>query len=220
MSKKIFNITCPKCSAVQDVELYEIVDVCAEPAKKEEIMCNKFNRTSCIDCNEDFRIDLPILYKDEGNSVFIYWVPKTKDVPIENIIEEFDEIIYKIESSSNLFNIRLVFTRVELVELIYIIESQINHRVIEYIKFSIIQRNLEKLNPVKNKLLLNVEDSTEDELFFVVLNTETQELGEVLRYGKAAYHSLVELFDEDSEEFMLMFPGPYLCASQFINSES
>ena len=73
------------------------------------------------------------------------------------------------------------------------IESQINHRVIEYIKHSIFERNLEKLNPVTHKLLLNVEDSTEDELCFVVQNIKTQELGEILRYGRSAYHSLVEL---------------------------
>lgn len=220
MSKKTFSITCPNCGTVQDVELYEVVDICTEPDKKEEIMCNKFNRTSCIDCCEDFRIDLPILYKDERQGIFIHWVPKTPDISIENIIEEFDEIVCKIESKRDLLNIRLVFTRVELVELIYMIESQINHRVIEYIKYSIFERNLEKLNPVTHKLLLNVEDSTEDELCFVVQNIKTQELGEILRYGRSAYHSLVELFNEDPEEFFLMFPGPYICANYFINGES
>ena len=220
MSKKTFSITCPNCGTVQDVELYEVVDICTEPDKKEEIMCNKFNRTSCIDCCEDFRIDLPILYKDERQGIFIHWVPKAPDISIENIIEEFDEIVCKIESKRDLLNIRLDFTRVELVELIYMIESQINHRVIEYIKYSIFERNLEKLNPVTHQLLLNVEDSTEDELCFVVQNIKTQELGEILRYGRSAYHSLVELFNEDPEEFFLMFPGPYICANYFINGES
>ena len=111
VSKKTFSITCPNCSAVQDVELYEVVDICAEPDKKEEIMCNKFNRTSCIDCGEDFRIDLPILYKDERHGIFYSLGIKTADISIENIIEEFDEIVSKIESKRDLLNIRLVFTR-------------------------------------------------------------------------------------------------------------
>ena len=67
--------------------------------------------------------------------------------------------------------------------------------------------------------MLNIEDSTEDELCFVIQNIETQELGEILRYGRKAYQSLEELFKEDPEEFLLMFPGPYICASYFIKSE-
>ena len=71
-------------------------------------------------------------------------------------------------------------------------------------------RNSEKLNPHTQRLLLNVEDSTDEELCFVVQEVETQQLGEILRYGKAAYHSLLELHEEDPDEFMELFPAHVL----------
>ena len=61
-------------------------------------------------------------------------------------------------------------------------------------------------------MLLNVEDSTDDELVFVMQNVEDQQLGQVLRYGRSAYESLLELFADDPEEFMEMFPGPCISA--------
>ena len=34
MSKEVYNITCPKCSAVQDVELYSFIDGNLDSKKK------------------------------------------------------------------------------------------------------------------------------------------------------------------------------------------
>ena len=219
MSKEVYNITCPKCSAVQDVELYSFIDGNLDSEKKEQLMYNKLNRVTCSDCGFDLRIDCPLTYQDKKNNILIFWMPETKDINIEKILEDFDELIAFHLPKNEVSNIRLVTTRVELIELIYMIESKINHRVVEYIKYSIFERNPEKLNPLVNKLLLNIEDSTEDELCFVIQNIETYELGEVLRYGRNAYQSLEQLFNEDPEEFLLMFPGPYICARYFINSE-
>ena len=68
---------------------------------------------------------------------------------------------------------RLVTTRVELVELIYLMEAGMNQRIVEYIKYNIFTRNQEKIDPKINRLLLNIEDSTVDELF-VTQNVEDQ----------------------------------------------
>ena len=139
----------------------------------------------------------------------IHWVPENDSASREQILEEFDEVIEHINSDSSLKgstpNVRLVTTRVELVELIYLMEAGMNQRIVEYIKYNIFTRNQEKIDPKIHRLLLNVEDSTVDELFFVTQNVEDQKLGQVLRYGRSAYDSLVDLFSEDSEEFMDMF---------------
>ena len=117
-------------------------------------------------------------------------------------------------------SVRLVLTRVELVELIFIIEAGLNQRVVEYVKYSIHTRNMEKIDPEKFRLLLNVQDSTEDELCFVIQDVESQSLGAVLRYGRAAYQSMVELYDENPEEFLDMFPGPCISARNLLLEDS
>ena len=42
--------------------------------------------------------------------------------------------------------------------------------------------------------------------------SSTIQLGQVLRYGRSAYESLLELFADEPEEFMEMFPGPCISA--------
>ena len=214
--KRSVNITCPGCGTTQDITLVEVLNAQTDPDLKEDLMHNRLNRVSCSDCDIDFRVDLPLLYTDAKAELMIHWVPENEDVNREQILEEFDEVIERMNAEAEkqvpLPNVRLVMTRVELVELIYMVEAGMNQRVVEYVKYSIYTRNQEKLDPERHRMLLNVEDSTDDELVFVMQNVEDQQLGQVLRYGRSAYESLLELFADDPEEFMEMFPGPCISA--------
>ena len=214
--KRSVNITCPGCGTTQDITLVEVLNAQTDPDLKEDLMHNRLNRVSCSDCDIDFRVDLPLLYTDAKAELMIHWVPENQDANREQILEEFDEVIERMNAEADeqvpVPNVRLVMTRVELVELIYMVEAGMNQRVVEYVKYSIYTRNQEKLNPECHRMLLNVEDSTDDELVFVMQNVEDQQLGQVLRYGRSAYESLLELFADDPEEFMEMFPGPCISA--------
>ena len=214
--KRSVNITCPGCGTTQDITLVEVLNAQTDPDLKEDLMHNRLNRVSCSDCDIDFRVDLPLLYTDAKAELMIHWVPENEDANREQILEEFDEVIERMNAEADeqvpVPNVRLVMTRVELVELIYMVEAGMNQRVVEYVKYSIYTRNQEKLDPEHHRMLLNVEDSTDDELVFVMQNVEDQQLGQVLRYGRSAYESLLELFADDPEEFMEMFPGPCISA--------
>ncbi|MDH3981574.1 MAG: CpXC domain-containing protein [Kiritimatiellaceae bacterium] len=214
------NITCPSCGTQQDVELYEAINVQAEPELKDALMHNQLNRVRCTDCDQDFRIDLPLLYNDPQNNILIHWVPGNEDTDLEHILEEFEQSIEQMMESMpeniELPKVRLVMSRVELVELIYLIEAGLNQRVVEYVKYSIYTRNLEKIDPHKCRLLLNVQDSTEDEFCFVQQDVQSQELGQILRYGRASYDSMAELYAETPEEFEDMFPGPCISARNLL----
>ena len=225
MSKsKTFNIKCPSCGTQQDVELYEAVNVGAEPELKTALLENQLNRVDCIDCEVSFRVDMPLLYSDPQHDILIHWIPETAELTKEQIIEDFDQSLEQINEmlppDITAPSVRLVLTRVELVELIFIIEAGLNQRVVEYVKYSIHTRNMEKIDPEKFRLLLNVQDSTEDELCFVIQDVESQSLGAVLRYGRAAYQSMVELYDENPEEFLDMFPGPCISARNLLLEDS
>lgn len=218
--RKNVNIRCPSCGTRQDVELYESINVQADPQLKDALMHNQLNRVDCIDCAASFRIDMPMLYSDPGKRILIHWIPETGHATREQIIEDFDQSMQEMNAmvppDIELPNVRLVTTRVELVELIFMIEAGMNQRVVEYVKYSIHTRNMEKVDPHKCRLLLSVQDSTEAELCFVVQDVEAQTLGQVLRYGRAAYNSMCELYDESPEEFIEMFPGPCISARNLL----
>ncbi len=220
-SKKTVNITCPRCNYIQDVDLYESINANKDFELKEALMRNKINRINCDNCDFNFRVDLPFLYFDSKNQICIHWVPEIKDISHEQILEEFDQVINQLDTrDTEVLRIRLVRTRVELVELIFLIEKKMNDRLIEFIKYEIFINNPKKLNPLKNRLLLNIENSTDEELLFVIQDMQTNELGEILRYNRSTYTSLSDLYLEDSEEFKQMFPGPCINARYLLLEES
>jgi hypothetical protein len=218
-----FNISCPSCGLQQEVELYEAVNVATEPQLKDALMQNQLNRVQCPDCGSIFRVDMPLLYSDPQKNILIHWMPESGGMTREQILEEFDQTLDQINEimpgDVAVPSVRLVLSRVELVELIYLIEGGYNQRVVEYVKYSIYTRNLETVDPQRYRLLLNVEDSTEEELCFVVQDVESKELGKILRYGRAAYTSMCELHDENPEEFLEMFPGPSISARHLLLDE-
>lgn len=225
MSKsKTFNIKCPSCGVQQDVELYEAVNVETDPELKQALLENRLNRVDCIDCDASFRVDMPLLYSDPTHNILIHWIPETETLAREQIIEDFDQSLEQINAMlpSDITPpiVRLVLTRVELVELIFMIEGELNERVVEYVKYSIYTRNMGKVDPRKSRLLFNVQDSTDDELLFAIQDVESHEFGKILRYGRSAYQSMCELYKEAPDEFVEMFPGPYISARNLLLDES
>jgi len=186
-------------------------------------MQNQLNRVECSDCEANFRVDLPLLYNDPKNDILIHWIPESAELTRDQILEDFDKSMEEMGSmvpeDVTLPSVRLVLSRVELVELIFLIEAGMNQRVIEYVKYSIFSRNMEKVDPEQHRLLLNVQDSTDEELCVVMQDVEDQTLGQVLRYGRAAYVSMCELYDESPEEFIEMFPGPCISARHLLLDE-
>ena len=170
------------CGTTQDITLVEVLNAQTDPDLKEDLMHNRLNRVSCSDCDIDFRVDLPLLYTDAKAELMIHWVPENEDANREQILEEFDEVIERMNSEADeqvpVPNVRLVMTRVELVELIYMVEAGMNRRVVEYVKYGIsIPVTKEKLDPELHRMLLNVEDSTDDELVFVMQECRRSAVG-------------------------------------------
>lgn len=223
-TSKTYNIQCPSCGVQQDVELHEVLNVSTDLELKKSLMENRLNRVECIDCDASFRIDTPLLYSDPKNNILIHWIPETAELTKEQIISDFDQSLEELNTmlppDVAAPSLRLVLTRVELVELIFMIEAGLNQRVIEYVKYSIYTRNMEKVDPHKFRLLLNVQDSTDAEFCFALQNVTDQQLGTILRYGRPAYQSLLELYEENSQEFYEMFPGPCISARNLLLEES
>lgn len=214
------NISCPSCGTQQNVQLYDAINVETDPQLKDALMHNQLNRVVCSDCELSFRVDLPVLYNDPKHKILIHWIPENENMSREQILEEFDQTMEQMgeimPADIDLPSVRLVLSRVELVELIYMIEAGLNQRVVEYVKYSIYTRNMEKVDPHQFRLLLNVQDSTDDELCFVMQDAVSNELGSILRYGRAAYSSMCELYDENPDEFYDMFPGPCISARNLL----
>lgn len=218
-----YNITCPSCGAQQSVELYELLNASSDPHLKDALMKNMLNRVDCPDCKVSFRVDMPLLYSDPTQNILIHWMPETEETPREMILEEFDQTLEQMNemmpADVSIPQVRLVLSRVELVELLFMIEAGFNPRVVEYVKYNIYSRNSEKVDPKQFRLLLAVEDSNAEELCFVLQDAQTQALGSTVSYGRPAYDSMCELYAESPDEFVDMFPGPCISARNLLLDE-
>jgi len=101
----------------------------------------------------------------------------------------------------------------------FIIEAGMEERVVEHIKYTIHMQNMDRLPPAEKQLLLNVQDSTADELLFAVSNVETAELEVVLRYPREAYRKVRDMYRKNPDEFVELFPGPYISARAALLAE-
>ena len=223
--KSAYKITCPKCGHEQPVELYEAVNVQEEPELKLQLMANELNAVACEKCKLSFRVDKPLLYSDPKQGLMVYLIPLSEDNFTDGE-RQFTESLQKLNSALpdgvEAPDVSLVFNRAELVERIFLFEAGLNERIIEYVKYLIYSKNLDKVDPMKKNLLFNVEDSNDESLCFVVQDAESKQLEAMLQYDRKTYDALVEMFDQDEQTSTLLelFPGPYISARALFLQET
>ena len=220
-----YAIQCPKCGHPQEVDLYESVNVQTDVSLREAVMTNSLNAVECSGCGFAFRVEKALLYHDPGRKLMIYWIPAAMENR-EQGQGEFQDTMARMTSmipdNLDLPSIHLVFSRTELVERIFTCEAGLNPRIIEYMKYMLYLRNMEKYPPASCILLFNAEDSTTDQLCFVVQNAETSQYDSVISYKREAYTALAEMFDRDDQTATLLelFPGPYVSARALLLQEA
>lgn len=192
---------------------------------REDLINNKINIVDCQSCEYRFRVDSPLIYIDRPRKMAVVSVPHKEGMP-DYDDEKFRGVIKKSNPSLaediDRLRIQMVLSHSTLVERVFIIEAEMDVRVVEYIKYLIHTRNPEKADPRQKRLLFNAQDSTEEKLVFVVQNMETRALEGVLEYERKAYNAFVEMFDRDNNtpDLFELFPGPLISARDTILEEN
>ncbi len=222
--KKPYKIRCPKCRHEQSVELYEAVNVQQSPELKDLLLANQLNAVICEQCQSSFRVDKPILYHDPKFKRMIYLIPAGEGSAGDGerqLIDSLRRLNGALPKGVEAPDVCLVHSRTELVERVFLFDAGLNERVIEYMKYMIYTRNLEKLHPARKALLFNAQDSTPKALCFVVQDVKTRKLESMLQYDRSTYTALSEMFDRDEQTPTLLelFPGPHVSARALLLKE-
>jgi hypothetical protein len=215
--KKPYTIKCPKCGEQNEVQLFESINVRQEPELRDQLMANKINEVACSACAFSFRVDKPLLYIDQDHALMIYLIPASEQ-QYETGEDQFNEFLRNmlglLPVDFRAPEVQLVFSRIELIERIFLTEAGLNPRIIEYIKHKIYAQNGAKIPPEAKAILFNAQDSNEENLCFVVQDITTRKFEAVLHYQRETYDALDEMFadGEKSADLMELFPGPYISA--------
>ena len=185
-----YNLTCPKCKTPHEAVLYHSVNVEEEPDLRVQLLSGRLNAVACPSCGLTYRVDKPVLYNDPERRIMIYLMPARLD----QVPELEDQFLDMMKSVGNVVpddekapHFHLVLSRSELVERVFVIEAGLDPRVIEYLKYSIYTRNMEKIPYEEKALLFNVQDSTDEEIFFVVQDVKTLKLESVIQHSRARH---------------------------------
>ncbi len=215
--KKPYTIKCPKCGEQNEVQLFESINVRQAPELRDQLMANKINEVVCSACAFSFRVDKPLLYIDQDHQLMIYLIPASEQ-QYETGEDQFNEFLRNmlglLPVDFRAPEVQLVFSRIELIERIFLTEAGLNPRIIEYIKHKIYAQNGAKIPPDAKAILFNAQDSNEENLCFVVQDITTRKFEAVLHYQRETYDALDEMFSdgEKSADLMELFPGPYISA--------
>ncbi len=197
--------------------LYDAINVKESPELRAQLMENKLNAVTCAACGFGFRIDKNLVYSDPSRKLLIFWVPVAESDYArgeEQFVGLLRELSGLLPDDVHAPAVHLVFSRIELIERIFLIEAGLDERLIEYIKYTLYTRNLDRLDPARKILLFNATDSTPEHLCFVVQDAETRKFEAMLQYGRDAYAALEATFSGESKaaDLLELFPGPHISA--------
>lgn len=214
-SKRKHEIACPFCGREQTVELWDSLGVDEEPGLREELVAGRINRVACAGCGKTFRVDKPLIYRDAEQDLFIHYDPLVGGRVLKDVEAAFRagvaELNRLLPPDVPPPEAHLVVEWGELVERVFLLEEGLDARLVEHVKYMMYQQNPDKLPAEKKNLLFDAQDSTDDQLCFVVQDRATRKLEAVLNFARADYEALVNVFDSGDQLALLeeQFPGPY-----------
>ena len=214
--KRTHESACPFCGREQAVELWDAVDVGEDPELREALLAGRVNRVECAGCRKPFRIDKPLVYRDPGQGIVVHLEPLAGGCSLAQAEKGFRETLKELEKlmpeDLEPLEIHLVVEWSELIERIFLLEEGLDARLAEHVKYVMYRQNPEKIPAEKKNLLFDAQDSTDEQLCFVVQDRQTHKLEALLNFSRADYEALVDVFDSGAQLALLeeQFPGPYL----------
>jgi hypothetical protein len=122
--KELVNLTCPKCSASQDVLIWHSLNSTLDPKAKKDLFDLRINRFHCDSCEKDAPVLAELLYHDMEREFCASYVP-FETLTDDETLDRFDgggrfsafddEDQEAFHEADYLSNVHVVFDMSELV---------------------------------------------------------------------------------------------------------
>jgi hypothetical protein len=153
------TITC-KCDNQMDVEIPETVDVSAEPEQVERILDGSFLTFTCDSCGTTVKPEIPIRLVWPAKDTDIFFVPELERSAYLRGKRRYPEAK------------RVVIGYPELVEKIRILQDSLDDRVVELLKYRLLQKA-----PPSAEIAIHYRGREDDALVFYVYGLRQDEVG-------------------------------------------
>jgi hypothetical protein len=177
-----------------------------------ELLDGTLNRCVCKACEKAFLFETPLLYRDDERRYIVYYVPPAFAASEEEAIKHVDQLynsIFGDFSTEERPLCRLVTSRSQLIEKIVVHQGNYDDRLIEYIKYQLLEHS-PGLDVVRHELLFDFGNSSDKSIQFLVFDRETRQPQFSLQFSPEDYEGLAAYFLEEGRDELDSLFKPYL----------
>lgn len=186
------KITCPKCGCEADFTIWSSINTVLDPDMFEKVRTGEAFAFTCPECGNVADVDYGFLYHQMDARMMIYYVPEPSEVEKAYDMFRGDNKItgmFKEEQENYLY--RIVRTKNELIEKLFIFDAGLDDRAIEIIKVFYAQKVLEE-KPEISVDEIRFEEAENNEIGLVFI-TEGSPVASC-QIGRDFYDAVVEEF--------------------------
>lgn len=207
-------VTCPQCGHGQELQPTVVLRP-GDPALA-QLFGGTLNRLTCGACGTAFRVDVPLLYRDDEHRFVVYLLPDSAGEEAEATAERIVAGVFAGVARSARPEWRLVGTYAELVEKIGLCRNGLDDRLVEFIKYQMYLRRERDLDPRQRTLLYDFSNPSAGNLCFIVYDRRTSRPDGAAHIPMDTYRELAATLAKDAglrDELRRLFPGHRVSAA-------
>ena len=191
------EIPCPACEALVPVEVAFSINGGRHPHFRQAILNNSYQRYTCSHCGEGFRLAPELTYFDASRSVWLLVRPH-EELDGWDEVEDGARVIFEkafgpktppqAQELGEGLTVRVVFGWPAFREKLAAADAGLNDVDLELVKLALIRTA--GSTPVADKVELRLLGLKDDELVFLWLNPDTEQVVESLQAPKKLYDDI------------------------------
>ncbi len=156
------SVTCPNCHNQTKIKRYPILNQQEYPKLKRKLIDTSFWEQHCSKCRAIFYDYYPMIYIDEKNDMFFSIALKENEFDdlIKSSYKSVPEMLRFMKFMNESTNCRRIDDMYELSEKISLVQSHYDDRLMELMKYHMIQKLNENGENIQNLYYRNTENGT------------------------------------------------------------
>lgn len=207
------TLKCPHCGEQFDFE--PVTRLSPEDLHEKELLQGTLNCVSCPKCASGLNVPVRLIYRETTPPYLLVQEPHpVSEAETNEMAQKLDESATRaaMEQGVQRPMVRLVFTRPDFLEKLYLRRHGLDDKVIEFAKYQLFNGGTEdgQLAPEKHRLLFDFSQSDDSVLGFIVYSRATSRPIRMLHVSRDEYNALADEINANpalGKEMERCFPG-------------
>lgn len=170
-SKRV--VECPTCS--REISFQPLEVICEGSPELSAFLQGEANQVHCSSCEATFLYETSILYRDDENAYWVYFMPSVNSESLEGALTRMDQLCESILDEIAVTDQprgRLTLSQREMIEKIMIHQHGYDDRLIEYVKYQFYQHS-EDVDSKRDELFFDFSNSDSEKIMFLGFHKKT-----------------------------------------------